>query len=75
MARRSTKFSLCVIADAATNVVPGWSYLPYQVYGNSIFGDTVGNAYTDKSDLNAALQAWQDALIEYGNAQGFTVNG
>lgn len=56
-------------------MVPGWSYLPYQVYGNSIFGDTVGNAYTDKSDLNAALQAWQDALIEYGNAQGFTVNG
>ena len=64
-----------VLADAANNVVPGWTYLPYQVYGNSIFGDTVGKAYTDKSDLNAALQTWQDALVEYGNAQGFTVNG
>ncbi|MBN1172217.1 MAG: extracellular solute-binding protein, partial [Micromonosporaceae bacterium] len=29
-----------VLADAATQVIPGWSYLPFQVYANSIFGDT-----------------------------------
>ena len=28
--------------------VTGWSYLPYQVYANSIFGDTVGKAYADE---------------------------
>lgn len=63
-----------VLADAATNVVEGWQYLPFQVYGNSIFGDTVGQAYENHSDLNAGLATWQDALVEYGNSQGFSVN-
>ena len=26
----------------------GWQYLPYQVYANSIFGDTVGQSYANK---------------------------
>jgi len=55
-------------------VVEGWSYLPYQVYANSIFGDTVGQSYQNSSDLNEGLTAWQDALVEYGNDQGFAVN-
>ncbi|MGB4778640.1 ABC transporter substrate-binding protein [Microbacterium sp.] len=63
-----------VLAAAADSVVTGWQYLPFQVYGNSIFGDTVGQSYADGSDLNEGLTAWQDALVEYGNGQGFTVN-
>ncbi|WP_345801372.1 sugar ABC transporter substrate-binding protein [Microbacterium sp. AZCO] len=63
-----------VLADAASSVVKGWQYLPYQVYGNSIFGDTVGQAYENHSDLNEGLTTWQDALVEYGNSQGFAVN-
>ena len=62
-----------VLVDAANNVASGWQYLPYQVYANSIFGDTVGQSYLNKSDLNEGLQAWQDQLVEYGNQQGFTV--
>ena len=54
---------------------PGLEYLPYQFYANSIYGDTVGQAYQSKSDLNTGLKAWQDALVKYGNQQGFTVNG
>ncbi|UNK70325.1 sugar ABC transporter substrate-binding protein [Microbacterium sp. H1-D42] len=64
-----------VLADAATAVVPDWQYLPFQVYANSIFGDTVGQAYQSKGDLNAGLQSWQDALVKYGEEQGFAVNG
>ena len=63
-----------VLAAAAEDVVPGWSYLPYQVYANSIFGDTVGQSYQNGTDLNDGLTAWQDALVEYGDSQGFTVN-
>ena len=63
-----------VLTAAAGDVRTGWQYLPYQVYANSIFGDTVGQAYQSKSDLNAGLQAWQDQLVSYGNDQGFTVN-
>jgi multiple sugar transport system substrate-binding protein len=64
-----------VLTAAADTVAPGWSYLPYQLYANSIFGDNVGKAYLAKSDLNAGLTAWQNALVAYGNQQGFQVNG
>jgi len=64
-----------VLTSAAGQVVKGWSYLPYELYANSIYGDTVGKAYQSKSDLNAGLTAWQEALVKYGNEQGFQVNG
>ena len=64
-----------VLVQAAKDVVPGWSYLPFQTYANSIYGDTVGQAYAAKSDINDGLAAWQDATVEYGIKQGFTVNG
>lgn len=63
-----------VLADSATNVVDGWQYLPYQVYANSIFADTVGQAYTGATTLTDGLTAWQDSIVEYGTEQGFTVN-
>jgi multiple sugar transport system substrate-binding protein len=63
-----------VLAASADSVVPGWQYLPFQVYANSIVGDTLGQSYANKSDLNAGLQAWQNALVTYGNSQGFSVN-
>ncbi len=63
-----------MLTKASTEVSTGWQYLPYEVYANSIFGDTVGKSYVGKSDLNAGLKAWQDALVTYGKQQGFTVN-
>ncbi|MFT7839729.1 sugar ABC transporter substrate-binding protein [Saccharothrix sp. BKS2] len=62
-----------VLTEAAGQVVPGWSYLPYQLYANTIFGDTVGRSYTDRSGLDGGLAAWQRALADYGTQQGFTV--
>ena len=43
------------------------------MYANSIFGDTVGQSYANKVDLNEGLADWQSQLVEYGNEQGFTV--
>ncbi|MEU5870819.1 sugar ABC transporter substrate-binding protein [Glycomyces sp. NPDC047369] len=63
-----------VSVAASQNVVPGFQYLPFQVYANSVFPDTVGTAYTEQSDLNAGLQAWEDQLVTYGESQGFQVN-
>jgi multiple sugar transport system substrate-binding protein len=63
-----------VLTAAAGSVVTGWSYLPYQLYANTIFGDTVGKSYQAKSDLDTGLNAWQDALVSYGNQQGFQTN-
>jgi multiple sugar transport system substrate-binding protein len=64
-----------VLVQAAKDVVPGWSYLPFQVYSNSIFADTVGQSYAKKTSINEGLTAWQDAITDYGNEQGFTVTG
>jgi multiple sugar transport system substrate-binding protein len=62
-----------VLSQAAKDVLPGWSYLPFQVYANSIFPDTVGKAYTKSVSLNAGLQAWQTNSASYGTQQGFSV--
>lgn len=63
-----------VLTQASTEVSKGWSYLPYQVYANSIFGDTVGQSYANTADLNDGLAEWQRQLVDYGNEQGFTVS-
>lgn len=62
-----------VLAESASQVVSGWSYLPFQVYANSIFNDTVGKAYTSSTTLQDGLKAWQDASLKYGEEQGFTL--
>ncbi|KQQ20578.1 sugar ABC transporter substrate-binding protein [Rathayibacter sp. Leaf299] len=62
-----------VLVDASENVVEGFEYLPFQVYANSVFADTVGQAYSNGTDLNAGLEAWQENLATYGESQGFTI--
>jgi multiple sugar transport system substrate-binding protein len=62
-----------VLAQASGEVLPGWSYLPFQVYANSIFPDTVGQAYTGKLSLSGGLQAWQQQSASYGSQQGFSI--
>lgn len=60
-----------VLAQAAKDVLPGWSYLPYQVYANSVFGDKVKDAYAGKGTLKDAYAAWQTDLEKYGKENGF----
>jgi multiple sugar transport system substrate-binding protein len=62
-----------VFAKSAQSVVPGWTYLPFQVYANSIFNDTAGKAYVSSTTLADGLKAWQDQSAKYGTEQGFTV--
>ncbi|MDQ1307714.1 MAG: multiple sugar transport system substrate-binding protein [Actinomycetota bacterium] len=62
-----------VFAESAANVISGWSYLPVQVYANSIFKDTVGPAFTGGTTLAKGLIAWQEASTKYAADQGFTI--
>jgi multiple sugar transport system substrate-binding protein len=62
-----------IFSQSAKNVLSGWSYLPYQVYANSVFNDTVGKAYVSSTPLTAGLKAWQDQSVSYGKQQGFSV--
>ncbi len=61
--------------QAAKDVVPGWQYLPYQAFANSVFGDTVGQAYAERGRPERRPRGLAGAsIVEYGNEQGFTVN-
>jgi multiple sugar transport system substrate-binding protein len=62
-----------VLVQASKDVVPGWSYLPFQVYANSIYNDSVGQFYAGKTTLAKGLAGWQAASATYGNEQGFKV--
>ncbi|MFG3341301.1 ABC transporter substrate-binding protein [Glycomyces sp. NPDC048151] len=62
-----------ILADSAANVVTDWQYLPFQVYANSIFNDTVGQAYVSDTTLDDGLAAWQEQCTAYGSDQGFTM--
>ncbi|WP_306371224.1 ABC transporter substrate-binding protein [Nocardiopsis sp. CC223A] len=62
-----------VYAASAADVREGWSYLPYQAHANSLFNDTVGQAYVSDTTLAEGLAAWQEASVRYGEDQGFTV--
>ena len=62
-----------VLAQSASQVVGGWSYLPFQVYAYSVYGDTAGKAYLGDGTLQEGLVAWQDASVKYGREQGFTI--
>lgn len=70
VARRRTRSS-----PRRRNVISGWSYPPFQVYANSVFNDTLGKAYVSDTPLYDGLSAWQDASVEYGQEQGFTLDG
>jgi multiple sugar transport system substrate-binding protein len=63
-----------VLTQAANEVAKGWTYLPYQLYANSIYNDTVGKAYLNSTAIDGGLADWQKALVDYGNQQGFTVS-
>lgn len=64
-----------VLAQGAKDVKTSFTFLPYQVYANSIYSDTVGKAFTDPSTtLMDGFKQWQQKLVEYGKQQGFTVN-
>ncbi|WP_329126074.1 ABC transporter substrate-binding protein [Streptomyces sp. NBC_01465] len=62
-----------IFAASAKAVPTDWKYLPFQVYANSIFNDTVGKAYISGTKLTDGLKSWQDASVKYGSEQGFTV--
>ncbi|WEV68868.1 sugar ABC transporter substrate-binding protein [Bifidobacterium sp. ESL0775] len=63
-----------VLAQAAKNVVPGYKFLPFEVYARGIYSDDAGAAFTDKkTTLEKGVATWQDHLVDYAKKQGYTV--
>ena len=64
-----------LFSDISTTVDTEFQWLPYMEYAFTSWNETIGMAIAEKGDLAAGLDAWQDALVSYGEDQGFTVNG
>jgi len=62
-----------VLGAAAENALPGWQFLPFQVYANSIYSDTVGQAFIGQGTIMDGMRSWQDRLLDFARTQGFTV--
>ncbi len=62
-----------VLAQSATEVASGWQYLPFQVYANSVYSNTVGQDISAGKSLTAGLAAWQQRIDSYGQSEGFTM--
>ncbi|KHK98793.1 ABC transporter substrate-binding protein [Microbacterium mangrovi] len=60
-------------AGIAKTVDPNFDFLPFMDYANSSFNETLGKAITERGDLIAGLDAWQNELVTYAKQQGFTV--
>ena len=63
-----------IFSASASQVADDWSYLPFQVYANSVFNDIVGKAYVSNTKLAQGLADWQKASLTYGKEQGFTTD-
>lgn len=62
-----------VWADELANGGTSWSWLPFSEYIAAAYSDTVGKAAVDQTDMDAALDAWQQKVVDYATQQGFTV--
>lgn len=61
-------------AEISQTVTPDFGWLPFTDFLYNAFGETLGKAIANKSDLLPGLQAWQDAAVKYAKDQGFTVS-
>ncbi len=63
-----------ILAQASERVADGWQYLPFQVYANSVFRDSVGSAISAGKPIRPSLDQWGAKLKSYGSDQGFKVS-
>lgn len=62
-----------VFADISETVSTDFGWLPFMDYVYASFGETVGKAIADKTELQPALEAWEADITAYAEDQGFTV--
>lgn len=62
-----------VFAQSSAAVSPNWQFLPYQVYANSVFKDTVGQGIAGNGSISSGMEAWQKRITDFGTQQGFSI--
>lgn len=62
-----------ILAQAAQSQFSEFSYLPYNPFAQSSFGDQISKAYNKEITLEEAFANYGKALAEHGTQQGYTV--
>jgi multiple sugar transport system substrate-binding protein len=62
-----------VFAEISPTVSTDFTWLPFMDPVFESYNTTFGKALTDGTSLVDGLQAWQDAIVDYAESQGFTV--
>ncbi|WP_029150343.1 ABC transporter substrate-binding protein [Microbacterium indicum] len=62
-----------VFVGISDTVAADWQWLPFNDFASSSFKETLGAAITERTDLFAALDEWEQQLSDYAEQQGFTV--
>ena len=62
-----------ILSYAAQRKVSKFSYLPYNPFAQSDFGDQIAKAYNKKITLEQAFENYGKSLAEHGTQQGYTV--
>lgn len=62
-----------VLSEAAQRKVSEFSYLPYNPFAQSSFGDQISKAYNKEITLKEAFANYGKVLAEHGTQQGYTV--
>jgi multiple sugar transport system substrate-binding protein len=63
-----------LFADINDNVDRTFTWPPFLGQAFTDWNETVGAAMTQKGDLSAALDTWQQRLVDFAKTQGFTVS-
>ncbi|NHI17772.1 ABC transporter substrate-binding protein [Microbacterium excoecariae] len=62
-----------LFADISQTVDTEFQWLPFMEYVYSSYEETMGTVIADKGDIAAALDEWQQQLVDYAEGQGFTI--
>lgn len=62
-----------LFAEISETVDTDFQWLPFMEFVYSSYEETMGTVIADKGDISAALDEWQDQLVDYAEDQGFTV--
>ncbi len=62
-----------ILAAAAQSKFSKFTYLPYNPFAQSSFGDQISKAYNKEITLEKAFENYGKALAEHGTQQGYTV--
>ena len=62
-----------LFAGISDTVDPSFAWPPFLNQVDTDWIETVGAAMTEKGDLSAALDDWQQRIVDFAESQGFTV--